>query len=211
MRGGVRGCNGRAVRSTGFQREVAIVRTNRRDRGRRRAGHRAVAVKGLERAQVYPIDVSAERHAPLGEGQRHPGFEMLDEFWRHLGILGEVVVQTVGERVHQRFQPRRARLVLRLQGIRVDEDLHAQVLPHPGLTLDLRQSPDGVNVIHLHAIEVVLGLCVHHAEDRIGIRLAVHVRNAPVVTNDRDILGLFLPAREILVVGALRRLQGEYD
>ena len=62
-----------------------------------------------------------------------------------------------------------------------------------------------VEVVGLDAVEVVLGLRVDHAEHRVGVGLAVDVRDAPVVADDGDALRLLLPAGDVLVCGGLRR------
>ena len=54
-----------------------------------------------------------------------------------------------------------------------------------------------VEIVRLDAIEVVLGLRVDHAEDRVRVGLAVDVRDAPVVAHDRDVLRLALPRGEL--------------
>ncbi len=105
----------------------------------------------------------------------------------HLGMLVEVEVQPVGERVHELLQPGRAGRVLRLQHGGVDEELHPQILIDSGLAFRLRQAPHRVDVVRLDAIEIVLGLGVLHAEDRVGVGFSVDVRDAPIVADDGDI------------------------
>ena len=159
----------------------------------------AVPVEGLELLQVDSLDVAAD--AALAEGQRHPRFESLDHAGLHLRVLVEVVVQAAGVGIHQGLQPLRALLILRLHVVRVDEELHAQVPVHLALALGLRQAPHGVQVVRLDAVEIVLGLRVHHAEDGVGIGLSVDVGNAPVVPDDGDVLGLSLPGGDVLLRG----------
>ena len=167
----------------------------------------ALPVEGLELIHVHPLDVSAD--APLGEGECHPGLESLDHPGLHLGVLIKVVVQAVGVSVHQGLQPLRAFLVLRLHVVRVDEELHAQVPVHRALALGLRQAPHGVDVVRLHPVEVVLRLGVHQAEDGVGIRFSVDVWNAPIVSDDGDVLGLSLPGGDLFVHGGLRGKRNE--
>ena len=142
---------------------------------------------------------------PSREAQRHPRLEFLDHSRLHFRMLVEVVVQPVGERVHQRLQPRRTLRVLLLQRFGIDEQLHPQVLVDFGLALGLRQPSHRVDVVRLDAIEVVLGLRVLHAEDSVGVRLSVDVRDAPIVADDGDIPRFFLPARGFRVLSSLGR------
>ena len=111
------------------------------------------------------------------------------------GCFAEVIVQAVGERVHQRLQPGRACGVLLLQLGGIDEELHAQILIDLGFAFGLGQAAHGVDVVGLDAIEIVFGLGVHHAEDGVGVGLAVDVRDAPVVADDGDVVRLTRPTR----------------
>ena len=43
-----------------------------------------------------------------------------------------------------------------------------------------------VDVVRLDAIEVVLGLRILHAENNVGVGLAINVGDAPIVPNDGD-------------------------
>ena len=54
------------------------------------------------------------------------------------------------------------------------------------------------DVVHLHAIEVILTLRVEQAEHRVGVRLAVDVRYPPLVPNDGDAFCLLLPGGDFL-------------
>src|SRR2546425_1700405 len=65
------------------------------------------------------------------------------------------------------------------------------------ISFGLGQPPHRVDVVRLDAIEIVLGLRVNHAEDGISVGLAVDVRNAPVVTDNRDRPRFTLPASEL--------------
>ena len=123
-------------------------------------------------------------------------------------MLGEVEVQSVGKSVHQLLKPRRAGGVFLLQRFGIDEELHAEILIDLRFALGLGETAHGVDVVRLHAIEIVLGLGVLHAEDRVGVRLTVDVCDSPVVADDGDVFGLLFPAREIRVLVAL---EGERD
>ena len=121
-------------------------------------------------------------------------------------MLGEIKIEPVGKGVHERPEPRRAGGVLLLQLDGVYEELHAQILVEGAFALGLRQAAHGVDVVGLDAVEVVFGLGVLHAEDRVGIGFSVDVRDAPVVADDADVPGLLFPARQFLI---FRRLEGE--
>ena len=189
-------------------------RTRRKETRRARRARRArstrwtrrnkrVAVKRLELPQVDLLDVAAD--APFAERQRHPRFEAGDHPRLHLGVLVQVVVEPVGIGVHQGLEPLRALAVQSPHLRRVDEQLHAQVAIDRGLTLGFGQPAHRVQVIGLDPVEVVLGLRIHHAEYRVGVGLAVDVRDAPVVPDDGDALGAPLPARD---VGVCRLIGG---
>jgi len=78
--------------------------------------------------------------------------------------------------------------------MRVDEELHAKVLIDAGFTFGFGESARGVDVVDLDAIEVVFGLGVLHAEDGVGVGLAVNVGDAPVVAGDGDVCSFLFPA-----------------
>ncbi len=138
---------------------------------------------------------------------------MLDDSGLHFRMPRKIEVQTIGPCVHQSLQPRRARIVLRLQSIGIDEDLHAQIAPHRtlALALCLGQSSHSVNVVCFDTIEIVFGLGIDHAEHGIGIRLTRDVRDAPIVADDADAPGLLLPALELLRLGTCGRLRDESE
>jgi hypothetical protein len=148
------------------------------------------------------LDVAAD--APLAEGDRHPGLEMLDDPRPDAGVLVEVVVEPVGESIHELLQPWRALCVLRLKDLRIGEQLAAQVEVDRGLAVRLRPPTERLDVVGLDPVEVVLGLRVLHAEYRIGVGFAVYVGDAPIVTVDGDALRLPIPAGD---VGGARRLR----
>ena len=94
---------------------------------------------------------------------------------------------------------------MRLQLVGIDEELHAQVLVDLRFALGLGQAAHRVDVVGLDAIEVVLGLGVLHAEDCVGVGLAVDVRDAPVVADDGDVGRLSFPARDLRGLGCVQQ------
>jgi hypothetical protein len=110
---------------------------------------RRVAVERRQLRDAHALDVAAD--APLGEAQRHPRLEAREEPRPHLRMRMEVVVEPVGEGVHQLAEPRRTRAVLRAERVRVDEQPHAQVLEQRGLTVHLRATAQGAEVVHLES------------------------------------------------------------
>ena len=164
-------------------------------RAERQQWNGLLPVEGRELVQVHLLNVAAD--APFGEGERHPRLEPGDDPGLHPRMGVQVVVQPVGPGIHQRLEPLRARPVQRLHRVGIDEDLHAQVPPHLPLALGFRQPPHRIQVVGLHAIEVVFGLRIHHPEHGVGVGLPVDVRNPPIVANDRDVLSLPLPARDV--------------
>jgi hypothetical protein len=86
----------------------------------------------------------------------------------------------------------------------MDEQLHPQVLINLRFALGLGHATQRSEVVHLHAIEVVLGLRVDHPEHRVGVALAVHMRDAPIVADHVHVRGFLLPARGLRVVIALK-------
>ena len=115
----------------------------------------------------------------------------------------QVIVQSVGVGVHERLQPIWTLGVLRTKVIGIDEQLHPKVSKDFGLAFSLGEPPHRIQIIRFDAVEVVLGLRIHHTEHRVSIGLPVHVRNAPIVADDEDVLGLLLPAG-----GRISRLSG---
>ena len=105
----------------------------------------------------------------------------------------EVVVETAGPRIHQVLEPLRTHLVLGLHVRRVNEELHSQITPNLILSLSLCESPLRVEEVHLDPVEIILCLCVDHTEDSIRIGFAIYMWDAPVVTDDRDVLSLCFP------------------
>ncbi len=189
---GPRRPHGKAVRAGWFGRH--------RHRGNLEFSHLLLcraAIERLELGQRHPLDVTAD--AALAEAERHPWFELLNRSRLRLGMGVKVVVQAVGPGVHQLLQPVGAGLVLRLQIVRVDEQLHAEVAPDLGLAFRLGQSAHAVHEVRFDAIEVVFGLRVDHAEHRVRVGLAVDVWHTPVVTDDGDALGALLPGGHLRI------------
>ena len=151
----------------------------------------AVSVESLELVERHALDIATD--APLAERECHPGFETRDDSGRHLRVRVQVVIEPVRPRIHQVAQPLRARVVLSPHVHGIDEQLHAQVPPDLCFSLGLGQATLRVEEIHLDPVEVVFGLSVDHAEHGVRVGLAVDVWDAPVVSDDRDALGLLLP------------------
>ncbi len=164
-------------------------------RGRRRA-----TVEGGEGVHVHALDVAAD--AALAEGEGHPRLEALERGGPHLRMGVQEVVEPVGPGVHEGLQEVRALRVERLHLLGVDEELHAQVPEDRGLALGLGEPALGEEEVALDAGEVVLGLGVEQAEDRVGVRRRRHVRDAPVVPDDGHAARPRLPALD------LRRIRG---
>jgi hypothetical protein len=122
---------------------------------------------------------------------------MLDDARLHLRMFIEIEIQSIGEGVHKGFQPRGARGILRLHIFGINEELHAQVLINFGFAFGLGESAHRIDVICLDAIEVVLGLRVLHTEDGVGIGFSVNVGEAPIVTDNGDLLRFFFPACDV--------------
>ena len=76
---------------------------------------------------------------------------------------------------------------------------HAQVAIDLGLAFGFAQPAHGIDEVGLDAIEIVLGLGVHEAEDHVTIGPGVDVGNAPVVANDCHLSGMPFPARHIRI------------
>ena len=197
----VLGRDGEAVRSRGLPRfELGVEFLARRTGGRHAQARR---VELLDATGVHTSDVATD--AAFGERERHPRLELREQLRLHLRVRGQIVIEPIGEAVHQRLQPHRALGVLCLHVERVDKELHAQVAPERALTVHFRRAAHRGDVIRLHAIEVVFGLRIHHTEYGIGIRFPIHVGNAVLVAHDRDAVGLLLPFRR------LRRRDGGHD
>ncbi len=164
-------------------------------------------VEGLQFGQGRALDVAAD--AALGEAQRHPGLESGDDAGLHLGMVGQVGVQPVGPGVHQRAEPRRTGGVVGPEHGGIDEQLLPQVRPDGALALGFGQTAKRVQVVGLHPVEVVLGLRVDHAEDRVSVGAAVHVGDAPVVPDDGEPRRFGAPAGKLDRIGGPRRVRAK--
>ena len=100
--------------------------------------------------------------------------------------------------------PRWTHGVLGAHAVRIHEHLHAQVAIDRAAALGFREAAHRVEVVGLDAIEVVFRLRVHQAEHRVRVRAAAHVRDAMVVTRDRDVARLARPACSV----GIRRVEG---
>ncbi len=79
------------------------------------------------------------------------------------------------------------------QAARIDEQPPTKIAVNGRLAFGLRREPKTVEVVVLDAREVVFRLGVDHSEHRVRIGFAVDMRDAPVVADDADILGMLLP------------------
>ncbi len=169
--------------------------------------HRRTTVKSFESTEVHPFDVSPD--AALAEGQRHPGFEVREHPRGDFGMSSQVVVQPVRPRVHQALEPRWSRIVLASDIVGRNKQLHAQIAPDLIFALGLGEATHSIQKVHLDAIEVILGLCVDHAEDGVGVGRAMDVGNALVVSNDRNVGGSGLQARKFRIDGGAASAQDQ--
>src|SRR5262245_10503564 len=87
-----------------------------------------------------------------------------------------------------------------LQRLGIDEQLHSQIPPYRRFALRLRKPSHRVEVVRLDPIEIVFGLGINGPENRIGVRLAVDVRDPPVIADDRDITSPLPPSLKISVL-----------
>ena len=150
--------------------------------------HRRFAVKGFELAEVDALDVSSD--AAFGETQRHPRLEVFDHARLYFGMFEQIVIQSVGPGCHQRLEPGRTVRILLLQIDGIDEEPLPQILPDLRLAFGLGGKAHRSQIVGFDAVEVVFALDINHAEDGVGVGLSADVRDAPVVTNDRDIAGV---------------------
>ena len=164
---------------------------------RQRLLRRSLAVKCLELLKIDLFDVSAD--AAFRKRKGHPRLESRNDARFHLRMFVEVVVQAIRPCIHQCLQPFGTCLVFRSHIGRVDEQFHPQIPVDLRFAFRLGQASHGVQVIGFDAIEIVFSLGVDDAEDRIRIRLAGDVRNAPIVPHDRDVLSLVFPCRGVFL------------
>ena len=100
----------------------------------------------------------------------------------------EIAIETCRPGTHELPEPVRALAEVGLQRVAVDEQPLTQILPERAFAFGLSEAAEADEVVGLDAIEVVLGLRVHHAEDRVSIRAAAHVRDAPIVARDGHVM-----------------------
>ena len=122
-------------------------------------------------------------------------------------MRGEIVVQPIRPCRHQRLQEPRAARIPCFERIRADVELHPKILPDRGLAHEFRGTSHCRDVVALDAIEIVFRLRVDRTEHGVAIGVAVDVRDAPRVADDRDVLCLPLPAREVVL--RVQRPKGE--
>src|SRR5215471_16951136 len=109
-------------------------------------------------------------------------------------MLGKVEVNAVSPGDHEALEPLGAGGVLTLEVVRIEKEALPQILPEGGFTFSFGRAAERGEVVGLDTIEVILALRVDHAEDGVCIRLAVNVRDAPVVAGDGHAGELSLPA-----------------
>ena len=191
VREGVGGRDGDAVGSGGFN-GVAVIGDTARS-----VMDRSFAVERLKLVQTDDaFDVAAD--AAFGEREGHPGFKVFDDFWFHFGVLKEVVVEAIGEGIHEGLEGGGTGCVLLLQDCGIDEEFHAQILPDFGFAFGFGETAHGIDVVGFDAIEVVFGLGVDGSEDCVRVGFSVDVGDAPVVADDGDFLGVLVPAYGLL-------------
>src|ERR1700722_18806291 len=110
----------------------------------------------------------------------------------------KIEIQSIRPGDHEPLKPGRTVRISRLQVLRSDEELHAQILIERFFAFGLGQATQSIDVVALDPIEIILGLRVHHSEDRVAITLAVNVRNSPIVADDGRVLSLEPPALDFL-------------
>ena len=105
----------------------------------------------------------------------------------------EVKIDGIGLGIEQFFEPNGCFFVVG-NGVRsVNNHPNQQVIVEFRFAFYLRFSTQFFDVIHLHPLKIVFALGVKKPKNGIGIGLAVDVRNAPIVSNDGDVFGLFFP------------------
>jgi hypothetical protein len=113
----------------------------------------------------------------------------------------EVVVEAVGEGVHEFAEPEGAGGVAGREGGGVEIEAGAEVVVEAGFAVGFGGAAEGGEVVGFDAGEVVFGLGVEGAEDGVGVGFAGDVGDAPAVAGDGDLPGLALPAGEFAGVG----------
>ena len=171
------GRNGDAVRSARLAKGEIV---DRDDLG--------VAIERRQRRERHAFDVAAD--AAFGKAQRHPRREVRQHPRMHPRMVGEIVVERVGPRGHQRPEPRRRRGIAGFKPRRIDEQSLAQVGPQRRLAVGLGEAAEAGQIVRLDPREVILGLGVDHAIDRVGVGVAADVGDAPFVAGDGCAMGL---------------------
>src|SRR5207244_5586348 len=98
--------------------------------------------------------------------------------------------------------------------LRIDKKFHSQIAPDRTFTFGFSQAAHPIKVVGLDPIEIVFSLRIDHSEDRVGVSLAMNVRNAPVVARDGDVARLCLPAhliRDLTKSGERNKQQRECE
>ena len=111
---------------------------------------------------------------------------MLNHSRLHLRVPGKIEIGSIGESIHQLFQPLRACRVLFLQNLRIDEQLHTQILIDLVFTVRLGQPSHGIEIVGLDPVKVVFSLGVDHPKDSVRIGSSVDMRNAPIIAHNGD-------------------------
>jgi hypothetical protein len=167
---------------------------------RRRKLRLALRIEIPKPIEIDALDVTAD--ASFREGHHHPRFEPVDHARTNVSVRGEEVIQSIRPGVHQLAHLWRTFRVVGLQFRLTDIEARAKVLPDGLLAIGLRRAAEIGQVIGFDAREVVLRLCVDHAEHRVSVSMAVDVGDAPVVARDRHVRGFGAPS------GKLRRRGG---
>src|SRR5882724_12034964 len=119
---------------------------------------------------------------------------MMDDSARNSGMFRQEVIQAVGPGHHQCLEPSRAAAIALPQAARIDEQSLTKIGVNGRLPFGQRREPQTIEVVALDAAEVILGLRIDHSEHRVRVGFAVDMRDAPVVADDANILGMLPPA-----------------
>ncbi len=184
---GIRWCNRKSVRPTRLP--LSCLHAGHRYR------RRLPFIKFLQPTQIHLLNIAA--NTALGKRERHPRLKPHQYPRLHLRMSCQVEVEAIRPGIHQALQPRRRLRILLLQILRIDKQPLPQILPHRLLALRLRRAAQRGQVIRLHPRKVVLALRIDHPEDRIRVRAAMHMRDAPIIPRNADGLRLVLPARRL--------------
>ncbi len=159
---------------------------------RRRGGERLrPRLPGVEFPKLKCVDAfNIAANAAFSKRQRHPRLEATDDLRRNGGMFRQKVIQSVRPSHHQRLEPRRALAKSLPQAARIDEQTLSKIAEYGCLAFGLRQHPQADEVVPLDAGEVVLGLRIDGTEHRVRVGFAIDMRDAPVVADDADVLGM---------------------